>query len=196
MRLYYGMELASKMVPMRFLGLIVATFGFLPVGVLPAATLEKLSMDDMIQKSTEIVSAKVTGTSSIVRGPVVYTRYRVSVSEQWKGATAKEMDVHVPGGRHGSFVQTFSGSPTLTEGTEYVLFLWTSRSGLTQVIGLSQGLFTLKRDGRGEITLARDASQEPMMDASGRLVEDTPVSMRLREVVDRIHRTLAGGSRR
>lgn len=176
---------------MRFLGLMAVL-----VGLLPAATLEKLSMDDLIQKSTEIVSAKVTGTSAVMRGPVVYTRYRISVSEQWKGAAAKEMDVHVPGGRYGSLVQTFSGSPALNAGEEYVLFLWTSRSGLTQVIGLSQGLFTLKRDSRGEITLARQASGEPMVDASGRLVEDTPVSMRLREVVDRIHRTLAGGSSR
>lgn len=176
---------------MRFLGLMTVL-----VGLLPAATLEKLSMDDMIQKSTEIVSARVMGVSSLMRGPVVYTRYRISVTEQWKGAAAKELDVHVPGGRHGLMLQTFSGSPALNAGEEYVLFLWTGRSGLTQVIGLSQGLFSVKRDGRGEITLARQASGEPMVDASGRLVEDTPVSMRLREVVDRIHRTLAGGSSR
>lgn len=177
---------------MRILGILVST----GLGLLQAATLEKLSFEDMIQKSTEIVCAKVVGTSSIQRGPMVYTRYRVSVSDSYKGTTVKELDVHVPGGQYGSMRQTFSGTPNLEEGGEYVLFLWTGRSGLTQVIGLSQGLFTMKRDSKGEATMMRNASSEMMVDPSGKLVEDTPVSMRLRDMVDRIHRSLTGGNQK
>ena len=34
-------------------------------------------------------------------------------------------------------------------GDEYVFFVWTSRSGLAQIIGLSQGLFNVLPDGKG-----------------------------------------------
>ncbi|MCS7024564.1 MAG: hypothetical protein NZV14_07165 [Bryobacteraceae bacterium] len=188
-------DLLLQCLLMRFLAVILVQLLVLS-GLASAATLEKLSLEEMIQKSTEIVSGTVTGSSTLQRGPVIYTRYRIRVSDQWKGAPAKELEVHVPGGKLGSLSQTFSGAPRLQEGTEYVFFLWSSRSGLTQVIGLSQGLFGLKRESSGEITLIRQASGEMMLDSSGRLVEDTPVSMRLREMVDRIHRTLAGGTQR
>ena len=51
------------------------------------------------------------------------------------------------GGVAGGIRQSVSGAPELKPGQEYVLFLWTSRSGLTQVIGLSQGLFQLSEEG-------------------------------------------------
>jgi hypothetical protein len=172
---------------MRFLGILILATS------LSAATLERLSLDDMIRQSTGIVSGKITGASTVVRGSVIYTRYTVQIGERWKGSTSRGIEVFVPGGRHGAVQQTFSGSPTLVEGKEYMLFLWAGRSGITQVIGLSQGLFDLKRDPSGEPYVTRGASADgTMVDASGRTVEDTPVSLRLREMVDRIHRTLAG----
>jgi hypothetical protein len=177
---------------MRLLGLLL-TIGS---GLGSAATLDKLGLEEMIQKSTEIVCGKVVASSAVKRGLVVYTQYRLRVTDRWKGNAASEIDVHVPGGKHGSQRQLFSGSPTLDEGKEYVMFLWTSRAGLTQVIGLSQGLFDVKRDPKGEPVLTRYSSSENSIpDSSGRVVEEPPVSMRLGDMVDRIHRTLTGASR-
>jgi len=176
---------------MRFAGILVIA----GLSALPAATLQKLSLDDMIQKSTRIVRGKVTGSTTVMRGPVIYTEYRVQPADSYKGGSSAEIHVFVAGGKYGSVTQTFSGSPRLREGQEYVLFLWTSRSGLTQVIGLSQGLFTMTKDPLGEPVLTRNAASETMLDSSGKVVEDTPVSVRLGEMVDRIHRTLAGVSR-
>ncbi len=177
---------------MWFIGLLLT----LGLGLGSAATLEKLSLDEMIRKSTGIVCGKVLASSTIKRGPVVYTQYRLRVTDRWKGNAVSEIDVHVPGGKHGSVQQLFSGSPKLDEGKEYVVFLWTSRGGLTQVIGLSQGLFDVKRDPKGEPVLTRFPSAEnTMLDSSGRVVEEPPVSMRLGDMVDRIHRTLTGASR-
>jgi hypothetical protein len=183
-------RLLKQGVGMRLLvWLIVGT------GWLSAATLEQLSLDEMIQKSTGIVGGMVTDTSTELRGPVVYTRYRVRITQRHKGAaTGTEMDVFVPGGRHGALTQTFPGSPTLAKGQEYLLFLWAGRSGMSQVIGLSQGLFDITKDAAGEALVVRRAAQATVVDSSGKLVEDTPVSLRLREMVDRIQRTLAGGS--
>lgn len=167
----------------------------LALGSAQGATLEKLSLDDMIQKSTEIVRGTVTGSSTLKRGPVVYTSYHVQVRERWKGSVGPEIEVNVPGGRHGSLAQTFSGSPKLEEGGEYLLFLWTSRSGLTQVIGLCQGLFRMNKDSQGEPVVSRSATGEVMLDSSGKVVEDAPVSMRFGDMVTRIQRTLAGARR-
>lgn len=160
-------------------------------GLLPAATLEKLSLDDMIQKSGDIVCAKVISSSTLARGPMIYTRYRVQVSQRLKGNAANVTEVVVPGGQNGAFRQTFSGAPVLTPGEEYMLFLWTSKSGLTQVIGLSQGLFDLARDAKGNLMVRRGASTERMLDpANGKAVQDSPLEMRLTEMADRINRTL------
>ncbi|HUQ94801.1 MAG TPA: hypothetical protein VM120_24185 [Bryobacteraceae bacterium] len=175
---------------MRYVG-ILAVLG----SWLHAATLQQLSMEDVILKSTAIVSGKVVGQATLMRGPVIYTRYRVHVADQWKGIRCTDVDVFVPGGKHGSAVQTFSGSPSLQEGQDYLLFLWTSRNGLTQVIGLTQGLFEMKRDSKGEPVLLRLAGSDTMLDSSGKVVEDSPVSLRLREMVDRIQRSLAGVGR-
>ena len=53
----------------------------------------------------------------------------------------------MPGGVVNGIRQSVTGAPELKPGQEYVLFLWTSRSGLTQVIGLSQGLFKVSEEG-------------------------------------------------
>ncbi len=164
----------------------------LGLGGLGATTLQQLTLDQMISESTAIVSGKVMGSTSVMRGSMVFTKYHVRVTDQWKGNTGSETDVFVPGGKVGAVTQTFPGSPKLGEGKDYVLFLWTSRTGLTQVIGLSQGLFTMMKDPKGEFLLVRSASGETMVDSSGKVVEETPVSMRMREMVDRIQRRLAG----
>jgi len=53
-----------------------------------STTLEKLALDDMILKSTEIVRARVTSVSTLRRGALIYTQVRVAVSERWKGPEA------------------------------------------------------------------------------------------------------------
>ncbi len=111
------------------------------LGVAHATTLQQLSVNDMILKSTSIVRGTVQLTGSSFRGANIYTQYTVQVIEQWKGATATQIAFSVPGGIANGLRQTIAGAPSLINGQEYVLYLWTSRTGLTQVIGLSQGLF-------------------------------------------------------
>ena len=160
-------------------------------GLLSAATLEKLSMDDMVQKSTDIVCATVTATSSFVKGPLIYTRYRILVSQRWKGPEAAQMDIAVPGGQYGIQNQIFSGAPKLQMGKEYMLYLWTSKSGLTQVIGLTQGLFGVSRNSQGVASVSRAAGTETMLDAaSGLQITDQSVRMPLKDVSATINRIL------
>jgi hypothetical protein len=159
-----------------------------------ATTLEQLSLDDMIEKSTSVVRGRITGTYTEARNNNIYTYYRVALLEQWKGNVAAQLDVAVPGGALRGVRQTLPGAPTLREGDEYVLFLWTGRSGITQVIGLSQGLFSVKVDAAGNPVLARPAATELMVDRNGRLVVDQPLTMRVSDMRSRV-RAASGASR-
>jgi hypothetical protein len=136
---------------------------------LPAATLERLSMDDMISQSSTIVRARVTSSQAAFRGPagrggMIYTWYTLQIVERWKGASGGQMQVAVPGGNVQGLRQTIPGAPVLQNGQEYVLFIWTSRSGLPQIIGLAQGLFDVRRDLQGNTGVHRAAITEPMLD--------------------------------
>ena len=158
---------------------------------LHAATLEYLSLDDMAKKSTAIVRGRVQSCAGEFRGSVIYTHCKVAVTEQWKGAAQTVVDVAVPGGTARGMAQIFSGSPKLAPGEEYVIFLWTGKSGMTQVIGLSQGVFDLKVDTKGQAVAQRAASSERMLDASGSAVADSAVELRAQELKAQVMRALA-----
>jgi hypothetical protein len=152
-----------------------------------AATLEHMSTDDMIARSTAIVRGRVVSSSARLHGPLIYTHYIFQVSERLKGPEAAQLDVVLPGGAAGGLRQTFPGTPALTEGGEYLLFLWSGPSGLTHVIGLSQGVFTVSQNAGGELTVCRPASTEVMLDSrSGRVIADQPVRLRLRDLRSRV----------
>lgn len=152
---------------MRTLWLLCVLAGYPLLGT----TLERLTMDDIVQKSTSIVRGRVTGCNGEMRRNVIYTRCQVSVSETWKGTAGPSAEVFIPGGSVRGLTQTFSGAPELTTGQEYVLFLWAGKSGINQLIGLTQGLFELQQDGKA-VTAVRAATSEPMVDAGGRPVVD------------------------
>jgi hypothetical protein len=155
-----------------------------------AATLSRLTLDDMINQSTAIVRGRITGSYAAARGPVIYTFYQLQVTDRWKGTT-RSMDVALPGGAANGLVQSFPGTPQLTEGKEYLLFLWTSKSGLTQIIGLTQGLFDVTQDASGTLTVSRGATSNSMLDPrTGQIVKDQPIQMQLKDLGIRIATTL------
>lgn len=160
------------------------------------ATLVQLSLDEMIDKSTAIVRGQVSGSYAALHGSIIYTHYRIRVAERWKGPATAELDIVVPGGAAGGLRMTFPDSPKLTEGVEYVLFLWKGSNGLTNIIGWSQGIFDLKADRDGATLATRPASKDTLLDAAGRLVKDEPVLMRLQDLRDRISSGVARGAQK
>lgn len=160
----------------------------------PAATLEKLELDEMIRKSSEIVRGKVLAKSAGRRGSIIYTEATVAVTERLKGATNATVKVATPGGSMNGVTQTFPGSPDLQVSSEYVFFLWTGKSGVTQIVGLSQGLLDLAgagSAGNGSAKLRRAAIDGGLVDpASGKVVSDQPVSLTLDVLRQRVKRVL------
>lgn len=176
--------------PLRFL------FALFPLVPLPAATLERLSLEEMIQKSTEIVRGRILSSRTALRGPVVYTFVQVQVDDRWKGPPAARVEVAVPGGEYGRLQQSFSGAPVFEAGGEYLLFLWTGRSGLTQVIGLSQGVFQVRRSADGSLVVERPASREVVLEpGTGRRVGDVAISVPLEDMRSRVRQVLSGFQR-
>ena len=162
------------------------------MGPLRCATLERLSLDDMITKSTAIVRGKVTTSYAAFTGLVVYTHYTIQVSERFKGVGGNSVEVLVPGGVVNGRRQSFAGVPSFHAGDEFVFFLWTSKAGLTQVIGLTQGLFSVAADGTADPALTRAATGELMLESrTGRPVKDQTLNMHLGELRAHISSTLA-----
>lgn len=147
-----------------------------------ATTLQRLSLPEMIADSTAIVRARVTGSYAAQRGASIYTYYQLQVLETLKTGPAEVREVAVPGGNLNGRRQIAAGAPFLASGQEYVIFLWTSRSGITQVIGLSQGLFTVMANESGDAVLVRPAVTDLMLDRAGRVVGDHGVKMTLSDL--------------
>ena len=170
-------------------GLVAAIAAVLP---LAATTLQKLTLPEMARKSTAVVRARVMASAGVLRGTDVYTIYRLEPVEVWKAPTAGvPREVAVPGGVAGGLRQPVDGAPSLVEGREYVFFLWTSRTGLTQLIGLSQGLFDV-RTADGVSTVWRGTASERMLDADGQPMRDEAVSMKLAELKAQVTSALSG----
>jgi hypothetical protein len=150
-----------------------------------AATLQQLSMAQMAQSATAVVRARVTGESASLTGSTIYTHYKLQVTETWKGSPATE--VMLPGGVAGGIRQSFPGVPQLQTGSEYVLFLWTSRkTGITHIVGMNQGMFSVSEQTGGSglpvILASRPRVGEGMFDAKGHLVQDQAVRMNLSDM--------------
>jgi hypothetical protein len=75
-----------------------------------------------------------------------------------------------------------------------VLFLWTSKTGLTQLIGLSQGLFSvISATGTAPIVV-RAAAMERTLNATGQPVSDNDIRMPLSALKTEIASVLSGQS--
>ncbi len=176
---------------MRKLVMLAAVAVWLASG----STLQRLSLNDMIQKSTMIVRGTIQpGSSAALRGSIIYTHFQISVETAYKGTPGKVIDLAVPGGVLNGMQQPVAGAPLLIPTQDYVFFLWTSKSGLTQVIGLSQGLFNITTSAQGQLMVSRGAATEPMLNSSGQLVTDTNLQMPLAQLITQIQTVLAGGS--
>lgn len=158
---------------------LLSTLAAILAAALQATTLQQLTLDDMITQSTAIVHVKVISAAPVMRGRNIYTFYQFQLIETLKAGTGAQTQVAVPGGATGGIRQEVAGAPALTTGGEYVIFLWTSNSGLTQVIGLSQGLFSVVQDSSGNTVLVRAALTATTVNKSGQVQNPAAVTVSL-----------------
>ena len=180
--------------PRRSASLTVCLLLFLSM-MAPAATLEQLSDARLIDESTEIVRGTVVYCNFTYRQPVIWTVCEVNVAETFKGQPALKVQVAIPGGTSGGYRQSFEGTPTLTRNSEYLFFLWQGKSGLKQIMGLSQGLLNIVKDANGNLMVARAKSEDRMVTPEGQPVEDPGVNMPLSSLRSRITARQPRGAR-
>jgi hypothetical protein len=148
------------------------------------ATLELLSLNDLISKSSAIVQGQVAGSSASYSGSVIYTHYKIKVIQQWKGSSQGIIDVMIPGGTANGNRQFYPGAPQLATGQQYVLFLWTSSKGAISTLGFTQGVFNLLTDSAGNVTVSQMPTTETMLaPGTGQVVNNRPISMPLTQLV-------------
>ncbi len=153
---------------------------------LPATTLQILSLDSMIAKSSTIVRARPAPVSSFQRGGMIYTSYRLNVSATLKGNPVSTLQVAVPGGDYQGMHQAVAGSPGLQTGAEYVVFVWTAPSGANYIMGLSQGLFEVHTNASGAVVLTRGPASAKVIDAAGSGVNDNGMTLLLTDLQAKI----------
>lgn len=163
-------------------------------------TLEKLALDDMVLKSTEIVRGRVSNVSAIRRGALIVTQVKVTVSERWKGPEATTVELFLHGGTFQGLRQTFAGTPELRAGAEYVFFLWAGRSGQRQIIGLSQGVMDIQipkaagASGSPKLMAHRAALGNMVDPVTHEIVEDRGIELSLDQLRAQVKRTLSKAS--
>ena len=169
----------------------LACLGLVP---LSGATLEQLSLGEMIEQSTAVVRARTGQSRGVREGRLIYTLTRLEVIEQWKGEPLNEVEVALPGGSVGGLSQRFGGVPRLEPGREFVFFLWQGPSGRIQITGLSQGLFAVTQAESAELRVTRQPSGDLMLaPETGVVVQGRAIEMPLRDLVARIQSESAEG---
>jgi len=160
-----------------------------------AATLELMTLEEMVRQSTAIVRARAGESRTVRSGALLYTVTQLEVLEQWKGTAVSQLEVSAPGGRLGQLSQRFGGVPRLQPGSSYVAILWQGPSGRIHIIGLSQGLFKVRAKADGQLLLSRNPSSDLMLSpVSGQPVQAAPLAMPLEHFRDRV-RSLVGKER-
>lgn len=85
----------------------------------------------------------------------------VEVFEWYRGGTTGTVSFTTPGGTIGRYQQRMVGAPSFAAGDEAFLFLKAQPDGLPVVFGLTQGIFRVRPDSRGQRQVVRPALLRP-----------------------------------
>jgi len=108
-----------------------------------AATVEKLTLEQLTHRASAIVRGVVIGLQSHwdEGHNMIYTSITISVTDYLKGgAGAEEITIEVPGGEVDEIGLLVSDAPRFAAGQEVILFL---REEYFQVVGWFQGKYTI-----------------------------------------------------
>ncbi len=172
---------------------IVFVTSFLAFAVVAqAASVEKLTLGQMVKMSPRIVVGTVTDVSSAwnENHTQVFTTVTVDVSESLKGSASGAITFQQVGGVVGDIRVSVPGFPVFRKGSELLLFLNNDPSGHIPTVGLGQGKFDVFVDDRtGEKMVANDVLGLEMLDA-GKLTEASTMRMSLSSMKESIKEAL------
>jgi hypothetical protein len=114
-----------------------------PPPLISSGLVVKMSLDDLAAKANLVILGKVVNVvyQKEANGNI-YTLVTFSVEQIFKGETAQEMVISVPGGKFDGLIQLVEGTPTFQLSERAVVFL-EKGDGIFRVIGGFQGEFTI-----------------------------------------------------
>ena len=115
-----------------------------------ATTYVPITDADLVQRSAVVVRGTVVEARVEELAAGFVTVYRFRVAETWKGGSAPEIEVLVPGGTNGTRGTAVWGMPEFRPGDEEVLFLNAGRDGRFRVSELLLGAFEVVEDAGGK----------------------------------------------
>lgn len=146
----------SRLATRRFVASAAALAVLLIASMSVATTVLIVGIPELGRRATLIVEGHVEATSvvSLKAGPGIFTDSTIAVSTTHKGSNLTELVVRVPGGHLNGRTTTIEGMPSLTPGTDVLLFLEplpisANPDGLTRYLplGLTQGHMILRDHG-------------------------------------------------
>ncbi len=121
---------------------------------LQAATMYRLTLEDLVVKADRIVIGRVIESQTFrsKERNLILTRHKVVIQESLKGPSAASVEVTTIGGQMGETVLQVSGMPALNVGEDLLLFLKPSGEYMS-VLGWQQGKYSI-RNGEVSNTMA------------------------------------------
>ena len=123
-----------------------------PLGArIAAATTYRPITDAELIRSSAVVVRGTVADARVEKGAVGFvTVYRFRVAETWKGGSAPDIEILIPGGTDGTRGTAVWGMPEFRAGDEEVLFLNAGRDGRFRVSELLLGAFEVVEDTAGK----------------------------------------------
>jgi hypothetical protein len=111
-----------------------------------ATTLRRFNVDELVSHSRQIIIGHCIASESHwnSKGTLIMTYSQFVVNQQLKGNGSSQLTVVTVGGHVGDYHQVIVGMPQFIPGQESLLFLESSSSGHNQVVGLAQGIFSIR----------------------------------------------------
>jgi hypothetical protein len=164
----------------RAVGLVLAV---IVVCAIDAVSTEIVLMTprDLGMQATIVVRGSVRASSSSWNESrtKIFTKTTIDVAETYKGERAPSVEVTELGGVVDNVKMTVSGAVLWKKGEEVLLFLESGQKIGYQIVGLSQGKFTVERDpvsGKRFLTRAMIQGQAPKLVSSGSTAVQPPVT--------------------
>ncbi|HTU35123.1 MAG TPA: hypothetical protein VMF66_15075 [Candidatus Acidoferrum sp.] len=148
--------------------------------VLHATTLQRMSLQRMIQAAQVIVRARCVSNHSLWDSGEIWTDTTFTAEEAWKGTPAKEVrgtfNTRLLGGTIGALTSHVSGVPRFRPGEDVLIFLQPTSHGDLSVVGWMQGTFRIRRDSHnGKETVTQDTAAFDTFDPQTRRFEATGI---------------------
>jgi len=117
-----------------------------------ATVLVPADFSTIVNEAGVIVHGRVTGVRSALTGPgrTIESFVTVDVIASLKGDPGGTVTFRVPNGQVGRYRRILVGAPEFAEGEEVVLFLRGRAPAMPTLVGLSQGVYRVRRAGAAQ----------------------------------------------